>query len=145
MKKYFIAALLCLLVLLFGTHVDLTTLAAEEDGIIYQIYDEYGFLLTERQGVEIGDKYIDPALNEYEIIVVNESNGTARAKYIQSYQKPKISKKNVEKISSEPKKIALYMSHNDESYLIGDGTSSIYGAGGIHDVAKTLANRSSLL
>ena len=32
------------------------------------------------------------------------------------------------------------MTHNDESYLIGDGTDSVYGEGGIHDVAKELKN-----
>ncbi len=31
-------------------------------------------------------------------------------------------------------KIALYHSHNAESYVPSDGTDSIYGAGGIHDV-----------
>ena len=138
MKKAIVAFLLVLLILLSGEQ-NLPTFAAEEDGIIYQICDEYGYPLTERQGVEVGDKYIDESLNEYEIFQVDESRGVAKAKYIQTYQKPKIIKKNVEKISTTPKKIALYMSHNDESYLIGDGTSSVYGPGGIHDVGKTLA------
>ena len=38
----------------------------------------------------------------------------------------------------ETKKIGLYMSHNDESYITGDGYDSVYGAGGIHDVAKEI-------
>lgn len=139
MKKTIIIILLVLLISLFGEQ-NLTAFAAEEDGIIYQICDEYGYVLTERQGVEVGDKYIDESLNEYEIFQVDESHGMARAKYIQTYEKPKITKKNVEKIANTPKKIALYMSHNDESYLIGDGTASVYGAGGIHDVANTLAS-----
>lgn len=136
MKKFLIV-LIMLLIYCYPTTLP-ATLAAEEDGIIYQIYDEYGFALTQRQGVEVGDKFIDSGLNEYEIYLVDEANNTAKAKFIQTYEKPKVTKKTVEKISTTPKKIALYMTHNDESYLIGDGTSSVYGAGGIHDIAKTL-------
>lgn len=37
-------------------------------------------------------------------------------------------------------KIALYHSHNAESYVPSDGTDSIYGAGGIHDVGLAFKN-----
>ena len=33
-------------------------------------------------------------------------------------------------------KIAIYHSHNAESYVPSDGTDSIYGTGGIHDVGR---------
>lgn len=112
---------------------------AEEIGIIYQIYDENDQPLTQREDVEIGDKFIDKNFNEYEVYLVDETTGTAKAKYTQTYPKPNIIKKDgLEQISATPKKIAMYMTHNDESYILGDGTESVYGAGGIHDIAKVL-------
>lgn len=39
--------------------------------------------------------------------------------------------------------IGLYMSHNDESYISGDGYDSVYGKGGIHDITKQLASELS--
>lgn len=114
---------------------------ADNDIIIYQIYDENNLELTQRENVEIGDKFIDRNFNEYEIYLVDETSCYAKARYIQTYPRPTVTKKsNIEPISNKttPKKIALYMTHNDESYIIGDGTESIYGAGGIHDIAKIL-------
>lgn len=106
---------------------------------IYQIYDENGVELTQRENVVIGDKFIDKNFNEFEVYLIDESNLLAKARYTKTYKRPNIVKKGeFESISSKPKKIALYMTHNDESYLIGDGVDSVYGAGGIHDVAKEL-------
>ncbi len=139
MKKFLLLCFLALIVLSSGTQF--STTYAESNGTIYQIIDEYGIELTQREDVEVGDKFIDRNFHEYEIYLVDETNGFARARYIQTYPRPNITKSNnINQISSpvSHKKIALYMTHNDESYIIGDGTESVYGAGGIHDVAKKL-------
>lgn len=108
--------------------------------VIFNIYDEENNKILERYSVEIGDKIIDKNFNEFEIYSIYENNAYAR--FTKSYQKPNVIKNQNTKISSEfvSKKIGLYMSHNDESYETGDGYNSIYGAGGIHDVAKKLTN-----
>jgi len=135
MKKFIVIFILLFLI----TPFSYPPTYAEEIGIIYQIYDENDILLTEREDVEVGDKFIDRNFNEYEVYMVDETNQSAKAKYTKTYPKPNITKKsNLEQISAKPKKIALYMTHNDESYILGDGTESVYGKGGIHDIAKIL-------
>ncbi|MBQ3158128.1 MAG: stage II sporulation protein P [Clostridia bacterium] len=45
----------------------------------------------------------------------------------------------------QTKKVGVYHTHNDESYLDKDGTDSVYGKGGIHDVgASFVKNLKSL-
>lgn len=136
MKKLYV--LCCFFLFLISFMPNSPTCNAEEI-LIYQIYDENEMPLTQREDVEVGDKFIDRNFNEYEIYLVDKTNQTAKARYNKTYEKPKITKNSdVEPISSKPKRIALYMTHNDESYIIGDGTESVYGAGGIHDIAKTI-------
>ena len=105
----------------------------------YVIYKEDGEPLFERIGVEIGDEYLNKNFEKYKVVEINKENKTGVAKFIENLEKTKV------KISDEPhfinsssKKIALYCSHNDESYVVGDGMDSLYGAGGIHDIAKEL-------
>lgn len=136
-----------LFILLFGASLPVASSFTTANNINqpqnYVVYDENNNLLLEREDVIIGDKYIDRYFDEYEIYLINHDNATAKAKYVRSYHKPNVSKNRsvVRDISSDKtKKIALYMTHNDESYLIGDGYDSIYGPGGIHDIAHTLKN-----
>lgn len=137
MKKVFICLILFLMCF---TPLSAPLYAEQAAGVIYQIYDENGLPLTEREDVEVGDKLIDKNFNEYEIYLVDESAELAKARYTKTYPRPNVTKTKVDAspISLAPKKIALYMTHNDESYIIGDGTESVYGAGGIHDIAKTI-------
>lgn len=110
--------------------------------INYVVYDSNKEnILFERVDVKVGDIFIDKNFNQYEIYLVDEREHYAKAEKIKSLKRIGVTKKNVENIANidENRKIALYMTHNDESYLIGDGTDSFYGAGGIHDVANRLA------
>lgn len=113
----------------------------EDEELIYKIYDEDNSFLFERQSVEIGDIIIDKNFFVYEITIINKENQTAIAKITKKIEKPEINKNETSLVtnSSGNKKIALYMTHNDESYIKGDGTESIYGEGGIHDIAKQLS------
>lgn len=109
----------------------------------YIIYDEDGNFLTEKRGVALGDIIIDSKFNKYEIIYQDDDSHIARARFVESLQKPKVHKKVFEDVADVDleKKIGLYSTHNDESYITGDGTESVYGKGGIHDIGNLLATK----
>ena len=106
----------------------------------YVIYDESGNYLTEKRGVLLGDAIIDKNFDKYEVIYIDDENLTAKAKFVESLEKPKVHKKDISEIAmqTKKKKIGLYSTHNDESYIVGDGTESVYGAGGIHDIGNLM-------
>ena len=108
------------------------------DEINYKIYENDTFLF-ERPSVHTGDIIITKDFSQYEIYLVDETTFIAKARRLENLDKPKITKKGFGNITASDKKISLYMTHNDESYLDGDGTDSVYGAGGIHDVTQRLA------
>lgn len=135
--------LLIILVTLSLLPLNITLSLAEEktnnENLVYIIYDEDGKFLFERQNVVIGDEYITNELEQYIVYSLDNTTQTGTAKFVKKISLPKL-KKNTNKQRSEQAKIniGLYMTHNDESYLIGDGYDSIYGAGGIHDIAQQL-------
>lgn len=113
---------------------------------IYIVYSNDGKVIFEGNKVIVGDKIIDGDLNEYEIYFVDESSQIAYAEFNGSYQKPIIKKQSKRLNFSNNlanKSVGLYLTHNDESYIPTDNTSSVYGKGGIHDVAISLANKFS--
>lgn len=111
-----------------------------DDGEIYVVYDEYDNYITERNGVRVEDVIITKDFAVYEVYLVDEVDLVAKAKCNGKIDRPAVTRKPISQITSsgQSKKIGIYMTHNDESYLDADGTSSVYGAGGIHDVAKKL-------
>lgn len=103
----------------------------------YVIYDEIGNYLFEKIDIENGDTYISYDFKKYEIIKVDEEKLIGIAKFIKVIERPNITKNDIVKISNnQSKKIGMYMTHNDESYVPTDNTESVYGKGGIHDVAN---------
>lgn len=104
----------------------------------YQIF-ENDTLLFERPQVCVGDIIITKDFSEYEVYLVDETTCIAKVKKIKDGENQKITKKQFTSTNTTDKKICLYMTHNDESYLDGDGTDSVYGRGGIHDIANKLA------
>ena len=107
----------------------------------YVIKDEGGNFLTEKRGVALGDIIIGSDFNKYEIVFIDDENLVAVARFVEKIEKPKVHKKQMENVADVVlnKTLGLYSTHNDESYIIGDGTESVYGAGGIHDIANLLA------
>lgn len=105
--------------------------------VVYTIDGEY---LFEKSSVEVGDNYISKDFLMYEISSVDMNNKTAVAVFVKELKKPDVSvnpyKKKIE--SNADKRICLYLTHNDESYVPTDGYDSVYGAGGVHDVAKAI-------
>ncbi len=106
----------------------------------YVVYNEEGEIVCEKSTVELGDIFITKDFEQYEIVEVE--NHKAQAKLVKKLEPPKIYRQEdvaKDKFSSRgnlSKKICLYMTHNDESYTPSDGYDSVYGAGGIHDVAR---------
>ncbi len=134
MKKLIIITMILAFTLI--SCVNPTSVLAMEVEQSYVIYDTEGNYLFERIDVVVGDEYIDKEFNSYEVISIDEKSHTGVAKFVKKYT-PKKSLKIIKPVN-EIKTIGLYMSHNDESYVSGDGYDSIYGAGGIHDIAKQI-------
>ena len=134
MKKFIVLVLAFMLLFCGGMCTD--SALAMEVGQSYVIYDTEGNYLFERIDVVVGDEYIDKEFNSYEVISIDEKSHTGVAKFVKKYT-PKKSLKIIKPVN-EMKTIGVYMSHNDESYVSGDGYDSIYGAGGIHDIAKQI-------
>ncbi|MGN0961171.1 MAG: stage II sporulation protein P [Christensenellales bacterium] len=106
------------------------------DTQIYSIYDENFELLFQKDLVVVGDGYLSEDFKYYEVVYLDEETKKGLAKFVRYVTPPKV------KISNEPKPIkiedrviCMYMTHNDESYVPSDGVDSIYGNGGIKDVA----------
>lgn len=135
---FFATLLFAAIFLTFATHKQ-NTFAEEVYETNYVVFDEFNNFLFERISVEVGDIYIDKNFNKFEIYLVDSSAKQARAKFVEKVERPKVSKRSQHAIdTSTNKKIGLYMTHNAESYILGDGYDSVYGKGGIHDVSKAL-------
>lgn len=123
----------------FASPLFTNNLAYAEDGQASQkvyVYDDDGNLLIEKSGVQNGDTFLTEDFSEWTIYFI-EGN-TAFARKQQSLKKPLVKVKNSISSQANNKKICLYLTHNDESYRLSDGYDSIYGAGGVHDVAKQI-------
>ena len=99
--------------------------------------------MSKKSGVAVGDTFITSDFYEFEIFKIEGQNAYARV--LRAITIPKINRRVFpQNRGAKYKKLCLYMTHNDESYTPSDGYDSIYGAGGIHDVAKELKKELSL-
>ena len=142
MKKCLSVILLLILLLTSFSFRDEVSLAEiQQDSRVYKIYNELGDFLAEKQDVIVGDSILTTDFIKYKIVQIDEDKGIAFAEFEERLKKPDVSfNYNPTPISQENPTLCLYMTHNDESYIVGDGYDSIYGAGGIHDIAKQLKN-----
>ena len=115
--------------------------AASAETEVYTLYDEQGRVLTHICGeCDSGDEYISRDNQHYRVRQVDVEARTAVAEHLGRAAMPDVSWLNME--DSQPvssigqKKIALYCTHSDESYIEGDGTESVEGSGGIYDIAN---------
>ena len=114
-------------------------MAMEESDAVYKIYNDSGDMLAERQSVFVGDSILTTEFIKYKITQVDDERKVAFAEFEERVRRPGVSvSHDPTRISKENPVICLYMTHNDESYINGDGVDSVYGAGGIHDIAKLL-------
>lgn len=110
---------------------------------IYDYNDKKSVILIRGEGVESGDKYISSDNKLYEIVDVNETKKIGYAKFEKDVEMPKynVKPKNEQVKTAKAKNsktVGIYHTHNDESYLDVDGTDSVYGKGGIHDIGEVL-------
>ena len=119
--------------------------AAIETKSYYTVYDYANkdkVVLVKGGEVENGDLYLSGDNKLYQICNVDDTTKTAYAKYIKDEQLPEynvssVYNQSVAKAASK-KYIGMYHTHNDECYFTPDGTDSVYGEGGIHDVGEKL-------
>ena len=148
MRKYILYLLLIALALMVNPcKMQAIADISQNENNIYIIYNANGEQIFESTFVEIGDKIITNELKEYEVVEIDDNNHIGYAEYNGRYEKPQVIKeeKGLKFRPNITKKVGLYMTHNDESYLPTDGTETIYGAGGIHDVAKDLKSQFEVL
>lgn len=138
MKIKLIAIFLLLIMIIFQSPI-ITYASDGQKNDRYVIYNENNEKIMEKSAVEVGDSFITQDFEEYEIYKIegNEAYAKKLSDIIISRSKNLNNEMTLNSYSSKPT-ICLYMTHNDESYTPTDGYDSIYGAGGIHDVAKEL-------
>ena len=139
MKRIFIAIILCFMVIVSSISTVDTVYAEPINEDVYNIYDKYGSILFQQEGVEVGDMYMGKDFVKYVVTQIDKNSKTGFAEEYMIMDKPKVSTNNRIRFKNvnQPKgTVCLYMTHNDESYLPSDGYDSIYGNGGIYDVAK---------
>ena len=133
MKKTLFSALAALALCLIALPA-----TAEED--VYTLLDENGTALTQYLGeCEAGDEYISGDNLHYRVVSVDPQAKTAQLELLGDADMPDVSWLEMEQSlavsATNNRKIALYCTHSDESYIEGDGTESDEERGGIYDVA----------
>ena len=114
----------------------LTAASALAENDVYTLLDAQGNKLTSYAGeCEIGDEYISSRNQHYRITQINTETKTAVAEHLGEADMPDVSWLDIQQslpvAALGEKKIALYCTHSDESYIEGDG---------IYDIAEALAN-----
>lgn len=112
---------------------------------VYEGETKDKILFLKGDDVNAGDQYLSRDNKLYEITSVDEKQKIAYTKFIKNEDLPSYNVK-AKSVSSKQakaasrKKVGVYHTHNDESYYTPDGTDSVYGKGGIHDVGKALVD-----
>lgn len=121
--------------------------AIDTNKIYFTVYEgstKEKVLFLKGDDVSVGDQYLSHDNKLYEIVSVDENQKIAYTKFLRNENLPtyNVKAKSVSSTSTakatKMKKIGVYHTHNDESYYTPDGTDSVYGKGGIHDVGKAL-------
>lgn len=139
MKKILILCLMIFIILPAQIKAAELTGHREEDAI--SVYDQQGkYVFATAMGVTTGDRYINEDNIEYQVISVNGNRAIAEKK-----GKVDLLEGFTAKISALPpiaanetKKVAIYHTHNDESYA--PGPESVRGKGQIHQIGQVLKN-----
>lgn len=108
---------------------------------VYDYDDPDKVVLVKGEGVDVNDEYLSSDNKLWRIVEVNYKTKTGKAEFLGTEELPKYSvKRKIANVASAKsnKKVGIYHTHNDESYVVGDGYDSVYGKGGIHDVGAKL-------
>lgn len=114
------------------------------DGQYYRFVDETGNMIDQtNHEVFIGDEVILENNNRYKVIRVDSEQYTAICQLVgqenMAWQE-EWGQIPVLSVAENKGKVAVYMTHTDESYVPSDGTESKPGNGGILQVGKKLAD-----
>lgn len=141
----FSIAFLILSSLCFTTNAEIT------DGKYYTLLEIKSQKIIHKTAIKVhvGDEYITQDNSRYEVVKVEGYKAFCKYKGKEKMPEGKktlsSSRKNAQNnipVSAQNKpKIVLYHTHNGESYVPTDGTESIDGLGGIHDVGKEFAKK----
>lgn len=112
---------------------------------VYDYSNRDKVVFVKGDGVNVGDEYLSSDNKLYEIVSVDNKAKIGYAEFVCDENLPKFNVKRKEltknqAVAESNKKVGVYHTHNDECYLDADGTDSIYGKGGIHDVGKSFVN-----
>ena len=115
------------------------------EGSVYRLETQDGQFITSIHGeCEPGDEYISGSNQHYRVKSVDKEDASAILEHVGSAAMPDVSWLDLEQTTPVSamgqKKLALYCTHSDESYIEGDGTQSVEGKGGIYDIADALGN-----
>ncbi|MGE5653146.1 MAG: stage II sporulation protein P, partial [Bacillota bacterium] len=112
----------------------------------FVMVDSHGQIITATgRIVNRGDEYIDEQNRHWRVYATKGYTAWAQSlgvidlnQYIQALD-TEIARAQKQRVLAAPPvnpkgRVGIYHSHNDESYVPTDGTSSIYGPGGIHKV-----------
>ncbi len=146
---------ICTCVLILG----LCSVNADEDiwgeflplGEYYTMLDPEGQVLLETgRQIYLQDQYLTVKNTLYEVTEVDDEARIARTTLVEEVELEIFSLNDLRRElgltvieaaeTGERGKIAFYHTHNAESYVPTDGTDSIYGKGGIHQVGQTFAD-----
>lgn len=108
-------------------------------------------LLQTGRRIYLGDQYLSQQNRLYEVVEIDEEALLARTKFVEEVELKVVPLNDLRKelgltvIEAAPQSkergtIAFYHTHNAESYVPTDGTDSIYGKGGIHQVGAAFAD-----
>jgi len=108
------------------------------DDDVYVLMDEGGMRLTSRRGrIFEGDEYITGDNLLYRVQSVDDETRVAVARLMG--EEPSESAAAFSAAAEKVKKrISMYSTHSDESYIPGDGDSSLLKNAGIYDVGEAL-------
>lgn len=148
-KVIFLLACFCMIGGFTFSHGGKVVYAADTNKTYFTVYEgatKDKVLFLKGDDVSVGDQYLSHDNKLYEIVSVDDNQKIAYTKFLKDEDLPSynvkaksVSNENTAK-AAKKKKVGVYHTHNDESYYTPDGTDSVYGKGGIHDVGKALVN-----
>lgn len=130
---------------LFTLALCLAVLPASAQEDVYTLLGPDGQAVTQYMGeCEAGDEYISGDNLHYRVVSVDPQAKTAQLELLGDADMPDVSWLEMEQSlavsATNNRKIALYCTHSDESYIEGDGTESDEERGGIYDVAAAFGD-----
>ncbi len=141
MKKLLVCIFLFIMIASFGCTEPILTAHANSEEVEFVIVDENEDYINSGYNCLVGDLFISEDNIMYEIYFVDHELSIAYAREKTIVELPKVDSDptSIVPVSTYQKRIGMYHTHNDESYVIGDGYDSVYGEGGIMDIGDAFA------